>query len=125
MLPPLLRLFMDEPGLLASHASAYTELLHEDVSRWQATQVRRLLHLIVLGGAIVMAIGLGGIALMLYAATGSTHWLLWVVPASPLLAAGVSGWLWRATPSGTAAFPRVRRQVAADLELFGLKEPPP
>ena len=125
MFPPLLRLFLDEPELLVSHASAYSELFREDVARWQARQTRRLVHYLVLAASLVMALGLGGVALMLHAVTGSSHWLLWAVPVSPLLAALATGVAWRAVPRGGAAFPRVRRQVAEDLELFGLKDTRP
>ena len=124
MLPPLLRLFMDEPALLASHAGAYTDLLCADAARWRARQLRRLLYLAAAVAALVVALALGGVALMLHAATGSSHWLLWAVPAAPLLGALAAGLACRASPVGES-FPRVRRQIAEDMELFGLKDTPP
>lgn len=122
MFLPLLRLFLDEPELLVSHASAYSALLREDAARWQARQIRRLVHHLVLAASLVMALGLGSVALMLHDITDSSHWLLWAVPISPLLAALAIGLAWRVAPRESASFPRVHRQVAEDLELFGLKD---
>lgn len=122
MIPPLLRLFLNEPGLLVSHASAYGTLIQEDVARWQAGQTRRLFALCVAACLAFLAVLFGGMALMLYATSGSTHWLLWAVPVATLsLSIGVALYYRTLTPG--AVFPRVRQQLAEDTELFGLKDP--
>lgn len=36
MWPPLLRVLLDEPGLLSEYASAYAVLLRQDAAGWQA-----------------------------------------------------------------------------------------
>lgn len=121
MLPPLLRILLDEPDLVRSYASAYAVLLRQDAAGWQARQRRRLGYLLALASGVLLALLFTGIALMLYAVTGNGHWLLWSVPALPLTWALAAGWLlWRAPPA-RSPFQRVREQVAQDMELFGLK----
>ncbi|MBW8371884.1 MAG: hypothetical protein K0M66_13070 [Thiobacillus sp.] len=121
MLPPLLRILLDEPDLVRDYASAYAVLLRQDSAGWQARQRRRLGYLFALASCVLLALLFTGIALMLYAVTGNGHWLLWSVPALPLTWAFAAGWLlWRGPPA-PSPFARVREQVAQDMELFGLK----
>ena len=123
MWPPLLRIMLDEPALLVEHAAAYTELIRQDAVRWQAGLITRLSYLFVLGAAIFLALIFTGVALMLHAVSDVTHWMLWVVPVLPLFVAAIAAWrLWRITPV-CSVFSQVRVQAAADLELFGWKEP--
>jgi len=124
MWSPLLRILLREPGLLAGHVCAYAELIGQDAARWRAHQLRRLGCLLTLAVAAVLALLFAGVALMLHAATGSGHWLLWAVPAGALLLALAAGLACLRTRPPAPAFSRVRTQMAEDLELFGLKEPP-
>lgn len=89
----------------------------------KAQQVRRLGHLLAVVVSIVLAILFAGIALMLAAATGSGHWMLWAVPALPLIVAIAASWQARHAHPALSAFPRVRAQVAQDRRLFDMKEP--
>ncbi len=123
MWSPLLRILLREPGLLAGHACAYAELIGQDAARWRTHQLRRLGCLLALAAAAVLALLFAGIALMLHAATGSGHWLLWAVPAGALLLALAAGLAWLRMQPPAPAFSRVRAQMAEDLELFDLKEP--
>ena len=112
----LLRILLDEPGLLVGHASAYVALIRQDAAWWRARLARRLACLLLLAGGTSLALGLAGVALMLHAATDASHWLLWVVPAVPLVGAGIASWcLWRDKP-GSPAFSHVRIQVAEDVK---------
>jgi len=122
MLPPLLRVMLEEPALFGSYLRAYGALFRQDASGWRAHQVRRLASLTALVGGTLLAALLGGVALMVYAATDATHWLLWVVPAAPLVMAAVGAWRLRTAQAGSPSFPRVREQIAEDMHLFGLKE---
>jgi hypothetical protein len=122
MLPPLLRVLLAQPTLLTGYASAYAALLRQDAAGWQARQLRKLGYLLAAAGAGVLAVLFAGVALMLYAVTGGGHWLLWAVPAVALLAAIVAAWLARVSQT-TPAFPRVREQLAQDMQLFSMKEP--
>lgn len=81
MWPPLLRVLLDEPGLLSEYASAYAVLLRQDAAGWQARQRQRLVYLLAVASGALLALLFAGVAMMLYAATGSGHWLLWAVPA--------------------------------------------
>lgn len=123
MLPPLLRVLLDEPRLLIEYASAYATLVKEDAAGWHAQQMRRLGYRAIVIVSITLTILFAGIALMLFAATGSGHWLLWAVPASPLLVAIVAGWQARQSPPSLPAFARVRTQLAQDRFLFDIREP--
>lgn len=118
MVPPLLRVLLDEPRLAIEYASAYTALLKQDASRWHAQQMRRFAYLLTAVAGIVLAVAFAGVALMLSAVTGSSHWMLWVVPALPLTVAIAASWQVRHTFPPRPAFPRVRAQVARDMQLF-------
>jgi hypothetical protein len=123
MLPPLLRVLLSQPTLLTGYASAYAALLRQDAAWWQARQLRKLGYLLAAAGAGVLAVLFAGVALMLYAVTGGGHWLLWAVPAVALLAAIVAAWRLARISQTTPSFPRVREQLAQDIQLFSLKEP--
>lgn len=121
MLPPLLRILLDEPALLTAHAAAYSELIKEESGMLQARIARRIGYLFVVYGCALLALLFAGVALMLYAVTGGGHWLLWLVPVVPLAVALVTGWVvWR-QPRG-ASFPKTRAQIGEDMQMFGLKE---
>lgn len=122
MLPPLLRVLLDEPRLLVDYAAAYAALLTEDAVGWKTQRMRRLGFLLPVGVGVVLAVMFAGVALMLSAATGSGHWLLWAIPVLPLTVAIAAGWqASRAFPE-LLAFPRVRAQVRRDIQLFDRKE---
>lgn len=123
MLPPLLRVFLREPSLLSGYVSGYAMLLKEDTARWKVRQTRRLGYLLAFASGTTLGVLFAGFALMLYAATGGGHWLLWVVPAVPLTWAAAAAWyLWRAEPAA-GPFPRVREQIAQDIQLFRRRDP--
>ncbi|MDP1928048.1 MAG: hypothetical protein Q8K62_05995 [Thiobacillus sp.] len=90
MWPPLLRVLL--PDLISGYARAYAVLLRQDAAGWQARQMRRLGYLFAMGSGVLLALLLTGIALMLHAVTGDGHWLLWSVPAVPLIWALAAGW---------------------------------
>jgi len=123
MLPPLLRVLLDEPRLLIEYASAYATLLKEDAAWWHAQQMRRLAYRVVVIFGITLTIMFTGIALMLFAATGREHWVLWAVPALPLLVTIVARWKARQSLPPLPALARVRAQLAQDRRLFEMKEP--
>lgn len=123
MWPPLLRILLDEPALLAEHLAAYSALVRQDAMCWQARLLRRLGDLLLLGAGILLALVFAGVALMLYAAGEGAYWVLWLVSLLPLAVSAMGAWrLWRHRPAH-AAFSRVRAQAAADMRLSGWKEP--
>lgn len=118
MLPPLLRVLLTEPGLLHTYASAYGELIHEDASSWWTSKKRRLAYSLAVAGCAMLAVLFIGVALMLYAVTGNGHWLLWVVPALPVMGVLAAGWLLVRLPRERASFLRVREQLTQDMQLL-------
>lgn len=122
MWPPLLRILLDEPALIFGHVAGYTALIHQETTCWQARLKRRIRYFLLLVGSGLLALLFAGIALMLYAVTGISHWLLWAVPGAPLFGLIVASWgLARELPV-PSTFPRLRSQFDKDLQLFGLKE---
>jgi cytochrome bd-type quinol oxidase subunit 2 len=120
MLLRLLKLALREPSLLSEHASAYAQLLKQDAARWQSRQLARAVYLAAAAAGLAIGATFAGVALMLYAVTDSDHWLLWIVPAVPLVGAVAALLLARAAPP--PMFARVQQQFAEDAQVFG-KEP--
>lgn len=120
MLLRLLKLALTEPSLLSEHASAYAQLLKQDAARWQSRQLARAAYVVVAAAGVAIGLTFAGVALMLYAATDNGHWLLWVVPAVPLVGAVAALLLARASPP--PMFARVQQQFAEDAQVLG-KEP--
>ncbi len=117
MIPPLLRLALGEPGLLAEHLDAYAALAQRDWRVWRSRMRRRLLlwSLVALGS--LAAILFGGVALMLWAVTGSGHWLLYCVPVAPALLALFAGLAaWREREGEACA--SLSFQFHEDMRLF-------
>lgn len=120
-LHPLLRLAVDEPQLLAEHVAAYGALIVEEGAVAVARSQRRLACQALALAALVVGLTLAGVATLLWAALPAAAmvqpWLLWAVPAAPLLLA--LALLWGARdPAGPAPFAGLRRQAAADLGLW-------
>ena len=63
MLPPLLRILLDEPALLTAHAAAYSELIKEESGMLQARIARRIGYLFVVYGCALLALLFAGVAL--------------------------------------------------------------
>lgn len=118
MLHPLLRLALDRPDLLADHLGAYSALAvgcaRDTLADWRWRAVGWAL--VAVGG--VLALGLGGIALMLHAALAPPTMpvALWLVPALPALLA-VAGW-GMAHRAGTARGGELSQQFETDLALL-------
>ncbi|QLQ03860.1 MAG: hypothetical protein HZY77_14865 [Thiobacillus sp.] len=123
MWPPLLRILLDEPALLAEHAAAYSALIRQEAMHLQARLLRRLGYLLLLGGGVLLAVMFAGIALMLHAADEGRYWLLWTVPLMPLAVAAFGAWRLQGATPDYPAFSRVRAQVADDMQLAGWKKP--
>lgn len=121
MVHPLVKIATTRPHLLAEHASAYAELLADEVMTTAAQLKRRLIFELVGLNCLVVAAILIGVAAMLWAALppGSvgSPWVLASAPAVPL-AVG----LWALTTGGSIApadpFAVLRRQLAADAAVL-------
>ena len=120
---PLLRMLAEQPQLLGEHLAAYAALLAAEGAAAVSATRRRVALQLIAAACGTLAVGLAGVALMLWAAlsadvfSSATGWVLFAVPAVP---AGVGLWLWRAArpPAGSEAFAALKRQGAADLALL-------
>ncbi len=126
MLPPLLKIALDEPSLLFSHAAAYIGLASVEIQDWEARLRQRLVLLLLLSGALLMTLILGGVSLMLYATSSAGHWLLWAVPLAPLLVTLLVAALLVRKPGMAAPLSRVRAQLEKDMHCYQhTRENPP
>lgn len=121
MLHPVFRLAAAQPQWLAEHAAGYAELLAEEIAASGHHLKQRLalqmVGLVCLGIALV----LGGVALMLWAALPVQSlrlpWLLIATPLAPALL-GVMALGWAGSLSPPPVFTALRAQLAADAELL-------
>lgn len=125
MIHPLLKTLASEPDLLVEHAGAYLELAGAEAEVWGQRMQRRALLVVTVAVATLVGFLLAGVALLLWAVTPPAAvqlpWLLWLVPAVPLLLAAVGAWqLRRQAP--LPAFELLRAQLRLDRELLA-REP--
>ena len=118
---PLLRLIASRPQLLADHAQAYAELVAEEIPRVSAAWKRSALFTAAAAFGTTLALGLAGVALMLWAvlpeASMRAPWALLVVPLVPL-AAALACLLAAQRGGERAAFDELRLQVQADIGML-------
>lgn len=86
MLPPLLRIIINEPRLLVEHAEAYSQLVAQEAHLWQEAMKRRMMLKMATGASLFFTLLFAGIALMIWGATDHSHWTLIVVPLLPFVA---------------------------------------
>lgn len=118
MIHPLFISLAQQPGLLSEHADAYVDLA---MAEWQGvTGQLKSRALIWVSTAVLGLVGLMlmGTSLLLWAvlplASMPFPWLLWAVPAVPLLGAALFAWL-AATRREPPAFESLRAQWAQDM----------
>lgn len=121
MTHPLLDLIANRPQLLADHAQAYGELMASEVGAVSSAIARRAVLTIVGLVLLAVAIGLGGVALMLRAAMPVTNmtapWVLLVVPLAPL-AAGAVCLVTARLGTMRNPFDKIWWQLKADVAMF-------
>lgn len=118
MIHPLFITLAQQPTLFTEHADAYADLA---LAEWQGVTGQLTSRaLIWVATAVLGLVGLMllGTALLLWAvvplASMPMPWLLWAVPAVPLLGAGVFAWV-AATRREAPAFEALRAQWAQDM----------
>ncbi len=119
---PLLHLIATRPELLAEHAEAYAALVAAEVPRITAAWQRRTLLQALAWCGVVAAVGLAGVAAMLWAVTAPdaalrAPWALLAVPLLPLIASLAFGVAAKAGDPGDAVA-KLRDQIAADLQML-------
>lgn len=118
MISPLIRIALREPGLLAEHAQGYSQLARREYRLWRGRVLRRVLWWSMALLLALAALILTGTALMAWAATGTTHWLLWAVPAAPWVAAALAAWRATLVSPPDEASGRLWDQLDADIQLI-------
>lgn len=116
----LLRVVTGEAHTLAAHAGAYAELAGDEFAAFGQQWSRRAMAWAIAGASAFLALGLGGVALMLWAVmpdAGSRSWLLIVVPALPAVTA-VGAWMAARRRRVVPPFAELRAQVEQDLALL-------
>lgn len=121
MLHALFRLVTSRPELLADHAEAYADLVAEELHAARTRWRRRLMLGGIAAGGALLALILGGVALMLWAAQPEgamrAAWVLYAVPAVPAVLAFVCAAMLSAdTPAG--GMQTLREQLAADIAML-------
>ncbi len=72
------------PELLVDHLDAYSELAREELRRFGATLLQRLVLGLVALGSGLAAVVLAGVAVLMWAGGTPPHWAFVVVPLLPL-----------------------------------------
>lgn len=118
MLPPLLKIIINEPGLLSEHLDAYSQLLVKDLSLWQTSIKRQMKWKMVLSGNLFLFLLLAGVAIMLWGTTQSSHWSLIVIPLVPLIVAIVSVLLMPRSDAVREPFVALKKQLCSDIQML-------
>lgn len=121
MIHPFLKKLATEPSLFVEHASAYASLATLEALEVGAAWRRQLIATVACVLTGLLALGLTGVAMMLFAALPwqgmPAPWVLAGVPAVLWLVTGLTWW-WGAAPRRPRAFVHLRQQWAADTQLM-------
>jgi uncharacterized membrane protein YqjE len=120
MIHPLFRLIAAEPQMVADHLGGYCALLGDELRSMSTHWARRLVLQIASVMLLTLALGLAGVAVMLWALMPSAvqvAWVLIVVPLVPVMAALLCHWAARSATT-LASFSAMRRQLDADVQML-------
>lgn len=121
MIHPVFRLAAAQPLWLVEHAAAYASLVTEEL-QLSGERLQRRLALQLAGGAcLLVAIGLAGVAMLMWAwlpgAGPRSPWCFWLTPVVP---AALGLWALlvahRQAPSGS--MDRLRGHIGEDLAML-------
>jgi hypothetical protein len=114
---PIFSVLVSRPELVMDHVAGYAALAQEEASSVGAEVTKRGIAWAVCGVGALLFLILGGVALMLGAVSDGFHWLLVLVPAIPLVVAGVAFNAAR-KPMPAKAFAELRAQLDADAQAL-------
>lgn len=121
MVHPLLKTLATRPELMAEHFDAYAALAAAEASEAAAAYRARLLWSIATGAFVLLALGFGGISLLLLGALPReampAPWLLALVPLLSLALAAAC-WITQRSRPAAAPFAQLRQQMAVDVALM-------
>lgn len=117
MFHPIFSVLFRRPELVMDHVAGYAALVKEEATSVGSEVLKR-----AAAGAVAAVCGLLflillGVAVMLGAVRGEFHWALVLVPAVPLVIAGV-GAAMAMKPLPNQAFGELRSQLGADAEAL-------
>lgn len=118
MLPPLLRIMINEPRLLIEHAEAYSQLVVQEAHLWQEAIKRRAMLKMATGASLFFTLLFAGIALMIWGATDHSHWTLFVVPLLPFLAFVILLMVIANDDKSIKPFAATKTQFCNDISMF-------
>ena len=118
MLPPLLKIIINEPGLLTEHINAYSQLVIKDASLWQASIKQQMKWKVALGINLVLFLLFTGIAVMLWGTTQTHHWSLIVIPSIPLLIVILAALMLPRKDTMRQPFAALKKQFSSDMEML-------
>ncbi|WP_309679602.1 hypothetical protein [Polaromonas sp.] len=117
MLHPLFSTLIQRPDLVADHVSAYAALFHEEASRAGAELVARTVAWALAVLALVVFLGLTGVALMLGLMQNHFHWVLVAVPGFALVLV-VLAVVRAKKPLTSERFPELKAQIDSDARAL-------
>lgn len=117
MLHPLYATVLGHPELIAEHVGNYAALIKLEAAQAGRGLGARIAAGVVAAIGLLLALGLAGVAAMLYGMEGRFHWTLVAIPAASLLIAAVAGWL-ACRPLAWDGLAEVRAQFDEDLRAL-------
>lgn len=121
MFHPLFKLLASRPDLVMDHLAGYSALLSAQASGAARGLRTRAVLTVVMALCLLLAVTLGGVALLLLGAVPPERmnlpWLLWLVPMAPLLVAGAA-WAGLRSRGSEWSLGPLRSQIASDAALL-------
>ena len=127
MLKLLLKILLLPPGLLQVHAQGYADLAGQVcVGQWRVMRKRWLMYALS-ALSLLLALVLGGMALLLWSVTpmaGAPY--PWVLLALPTGLLGVSAlcWLWARHLHARPGLDKLKEQIRLDMQALGQAHTP-
>ena len=118
MIHPIFITMAKKPGLFLEHADAYADLATAEFACWRSRLLKQATFTAAAALFALLGLGLAGVAGLLAAALPvqamPVPWLLWALPATPLVIAAYLGIRVKQLDAGTV-FTTLREQMAQDL----------
>ncbi|WP_219209111.1 hypothetical protein [Variovorax boronicumulans] len=117
MLHPLYATVLGHPELIAEHVGNYAALIKLEAAQAGRGLGARIAAGVVAAIGLLLALGLAGVAAMLYGMEGRFHWTLVAIPAGSLFIAVIAGWI-ACRPLAWNGLAEVRAQFDEDLRAL-------
>ena len=117
MLHPLFSTLIHRPNLLVDHLTAYGDLVRQEASSAGSELMVRATAWAAALFAVVIFLGLAGIAVMLGFVTNHFNWALVIVPGIALLIA-IIAFVMAKKPLRSEHFPELKAQIKSDAQAL-------